>query len=351
MKKKYFYWGLVIVVVFLLAIPKISWENSDAQASQNSKTNVVEADVLVMNEKAMADHLYLNASLMGDEEIDLRTEIAGKVIKINFDEGSRVKKGDLLVKINDADLQAQLDKVKSQIKLAEEKEYRSKTLLEQNLISQEEYDVILNELNSRKADEALLTAQIEKTEIHAPFDGIVGLRSISEGSFINSSISIAILTKTDPIKIDFALPIKHANKVKIGNKVKVTVPNSDKEFTAQIYAIDPKVDPTTRTLKIRARAENNSGILLPGSYAEVEVILNENSNSISVPTEAIVPDIDGEMVYLYEKGKAVPSRVTTGIRTNTEVQIVEGVTVGDTVITSALIQLRPGADVSIRNFR
>lgn len=351
MKKKYFYWGLVIVVVFLIALPKISWVSSDAQASQNQKPSTVEAEVMILSTKEMAEKLYLNASLMGDEEIELRPEIAGKVIKLNFEEGSKVKKGELLVKINDADLQAQLDKVKSQIKLAEEKEFRSRKLVEQNLISQEEYDVILNELNSRKADEALLTAQIEKTEIHAPFDGIVGLRSISEGSFINSSISIAILTKTDPIKIDFALPIKHANKVKIGNKVKVTVPNSDKEFTANIYAIDPKVDPTTRTLKVRAKTENSSAILLPGSYAEVEVVLDKNANSISVPTEAVVPDIGGEMVYLYKKGKAVPSRIEAGLRTNTEVQIFEGVNEGDTVITSAIIQLRPGVDVSIRNFR
>lgn len=351
MKKKYIYWGLVIVVAFLLALPKISWESGDAQASQNQKSNTVEADVMIMSEKEMAEKLYLNASLMGDEEIELRPEIAGKVIKINFDEGSKVKKGDLLVKINDADLQAQLDKVKSQIKLAEEKEFRSKKLLEQNLISQEEYDVVLNELSSRKADKALLTAQIDKTEIRAPFDGIVGLRSISEGSFINSSISIAVLTKINPIKIDFALPIKHANKVEIGDKVKVTVPNSDKEYTANIYAIDPKVDPTTRTLKVRAKTENGTGILLPGSYAEVEVVLDKNANSISVPTEAVVPDIGGEMVYLFKNGKAAPSRIKAGVRTNTEVQVIEGISAGDTVIVSAIIQLRPGIDVSIRNFR
>lgn len=350
MKKKYFYWGLLVIVLVLLAIPKISWESEDAQASMK-QNNSVEAEVLVIKNSELAEKLYLNASLMGDEEIELRPETAGKVIEINFEEGSKVKKGDLLVKINDADLQAQLERVNSQISLAEEKEFRSRKLLEQDLISQEEYDVLLNELNTRKADKALLEAQIDKTEILAPFDGIVGLRSISEGSFINSSVSIAILTKTNPIKIDFALPIKHANKIKVGNVVKVTVPNSDKEYAAKVYAIDPKVDPTTRTIKVRAKAENNSGILLPGSYAEVELVLNENAESVAVPTEAVVPDIAGEMVYLFKKGKAVPARIETGLRTNTEVQILNGVNKGDTVITSAIIQLRPGVDVSIRNFR
>jgi len=351
MKKKYFYWGLVAIVLVLLALPKISWHSEDAKASVNKQNYSVEAEVLVVSENKMAEKLYLNASLMGDEEIDLRPEIAGKVIKINFNEGSRVKKDDLLVKINDADLKAQLEKVNSQLKLAEEKESRSKKMLDQKLISQEEYDILLNDLNSRKADKDLLKAQIDKTEIHAPFDGTVGLRSISQGSYINSSVSIAVLTKTNPIKIDFALPIKHANKIKVGDKIIVTVPNSEGEYSAKVYAIDPKVDPTTRTLKVRARAENNSGILLPGSYAEVELVLDENAQSISVPSEAIVPDIAGEMVYLFKNGKAVPARIKIGLRTDTEVQILEGINKGDTVITSAIIQLRPGVDVSIRNFR
>ena len=179
----------------------------------------------------------------------------------------------------------------------------------------------------------------------------MGLRSISEGSFINSSVGIAILTKTNPIKIDFAVPIKHANSIKKGSKVQVSVPNSDKYFDATVYAIDPKIDPTTRTLKVRARVKNDSGILLPGSYAEVKIVISENAESISVPTEAIVPDISGELVYLYKNGKAIPAPVETGLRTRTEIQIVNGINVGDTVITSAIIQLRPRVDISIKNIR
>lgn len=350
-KKKYFYWGFVVVFIALLAIPKISFDSNEAAASQNFRSSAVEAEVLIVKESQLAEKLYLNASLMGDEEIDLRPETAGKVIDINFEEGQNIKKGDLLVKINDADLQAELSRVKSQRKLAEEKEYRSKQLLDQELISQEEYDIIKNDLNTKIADEELLKARIDKTEIRAPFDGIVGLRWVSEGSYINSTVSVAILTKTNPIKIDFALPIKHAGKAEVGDKVKVTVPNSEGEYAATIYAIDPKVDPATRTLKVRARADNSSGELLPGSYAEIELVLDENSNAVSVPTESIVPDIAGEIVYLYKNGKAVPSPVQTGLRTNTEVQIIDGVNPGDTVITSAIIQMRPGVEVSIRNYR
>jgi len=351
MKKKYLYWGLVVVFVVLMALPKITWDSSEAQASSSTQSQSIPAEGLIIKKTEVSDKIFLNASLQGDEEIELRTEIPGKVIKINFEEGNRVKKGDLLVKINDADLQAQLMRVESQLKLAEEKEYRSKQLIEQNLISQEEYDVLFNELNMRKAEKAQLTAQIEKTEIYATFDGIVGLRSISEGSYITSAINIAILTKTNPIKIDFAVPIKHANKVREGMAIKVKVPNSEKVFDSKIYAIDPKVDPSTRTLKVRAKADNSSGILIPGSYAEVEIVVDKNAKSITVPTEAIIPDIAGELVYLYKNGKAIPSKVKLGLRTNTDVQILEGINEGDTVITSAIIQMRPGAEVTIRNFR
>jgi len=350
MKKKYFYWGLVLLFIAILTILKIVWETGEAKASSSNQNQPIFADALIIEKKEVSDKIFLNASLRGDEEIELRTETPGKVIGINFKEGSRVKKGDLLIKINDADLQAQLQRTESQIKLAEEKESRSTVLLEKALISQEEYDVLLNELNIRKAEEAQIKAQIDKTEIYAPFDGVVGLRSISEGSYINSSVNIAILTKTDPIKIDFAVPIKHANKIKVGTNILVNIPNSLEVFKANIYAVDPKVDPTTRTLKLRALAENKTGILLPGSYAEVEIILESESESFLVPTESIVPDISGELVYIFKNGKAIPALVKTGLRTNTEVQILDGITEGDTVITSAIIQMRPGADVIIRNY-
>jgi membrane fusion protein (multidrug efflux system) len=351
MKKKYIYWGLAIAVILLIAIPKISWQSESKNSNSFSQSRSISAEVLIVRKSELSEKLFLNASLMGDEEIELRSEVNGKVTKINFNEGSAVKKGDLLVKINDKDLQAQLEKTNSQLKLAEGKEYRSKQLLEQELIGQEEYDVILNDLNVRKAEKALLVAQIEKTEIRAAFNGIVGLRSISEGSFINSSNNIAILTKTNPIKVDFALPIKHANKVKTGTIIKVSAPNSEKVFSAKVYAIDPKIDPTTRTLKVRAKAENKDEILLPGSYAEIEITVDADAKSLTVPTEAILPDISGEMVYLYRNGKAFPVQVETGMRTNTEVQILNGISEGDTVITSAIIQLRPGIDVSIKNYR
>ncbi len=349
-KKKIIFWLLPILLIAILAIPKISGEDS-SQVGQSTTDTSVEVEAMIISSGNLDEKFYVNASILGDEEVELRPEVAGKVVSINFDEGSKINKGDLLVKINDLDLQAQLLKAESQKKLAQEKEYRAQQLFEQVLISQEDYDVINTELNSRNAEIELLKAQIEKTKIIAPFDGIIGLRNVSEGAIINSSVVVAQLIKNDPVKIDFALPVKHASKVKAGDRIKVNVPNTDKVFSASVYAVDPKIDPASRTLKVRAKAQNPNGELIPGSYAEIEFALGNNSEAIVIPSQAIVPDIGGELVYIYKNGKAFPSKVETGLRTSNTVEILNGVASGDTLITSAIIQMRPGLDVKIRNFR
>lgn len=349
-KKKILFWLLPILLIAILVIPKISGEDSSS-ASQSTNNGSVEVEAMIISSGELNETFYVNASILGDEEIELRPEVSGKVVSINFSEGTKVTEGTLLVKINDSDLKAQLLRAESLKKLADEKEYRAQQLLAQELISQEDYDVINTELNSRNAEIELLKAQIEKTKIIAPFDGIIGLRNISEGAFINSSVIVAQLIKTDQVKIDFSLPVKHASKVKAGDRIKLTVPNSDKEFTASVYAVDPKIDPASRTLKVRAKAQNPSGELIPGSYAEIEFALGKNKEAIVIPSQAIVPDIGGELVYIYKNGKAFPSKVEIGLRTTNTVEILNGVTSGDTLITSAIIQMRPGLDVKIRNFR
>ena len=348
-KKRILIWGLLLIVLTILAIPKISFDDSTARANTFTPQTSVAVDVMVLQPGTASEKIITNGSIMGDEEIELRSEVSGKVVKINFEEGSRVSKGQLLVKINDADLQAQLKRAESLKNLAEEREHRAKQLLDKDLSSQEEYDVILNDLNSRTAEVDLLKAQIEKTEIVAPFNGTVGLRMISEGSLTSSAVVIAKLVKTDPVKIDFAVPQKYFNYIKPGTNISLKLSPNEKTYTAKVYAVEPRIDPITRTLQVRARTGNRSGELIPGAYTEIEIIIDENDNALKIPTEALVPDISGEMVYLYQKGKAVPRPVETGIRTGTDVEITNGVAKGDTVITSAIIQLRPGIDVQIKN--
>ena len=277
----------------------------------------------------------------------MRSEISGKITKILFEEGKKVKKGDLLIKINDSELQATLKKNDARLTLAKDREFRYKQLLEKNLTSQQEYDTQLSDLNSVMADVEFTKAQIEKTEIVAPFDGVIGLRAVSVGSYINPQTKIATLQSINPIKVDFSVPQKYFGLMNSGKTIYVKMTSTGKTYTGKIYAVEPKIDLNTRTVQTRAIIPNESGELTPGAYVEINIVLENILNALMVPTDVIIPNINGEQVYLYHDGRVKPQTVKTGIRTDKEIQITSGLNVGDTLITSGIIQLRPNSTVKL----
>ncbi len=286
-------------------------------------------------------------TLLPDEEVDLAFETSGKVVGIFFEEGTRVKKGQLLAKINDRPLQAQLLKLQAQLKLSEEKEFRQRQLLDRDAISRESYDQIATELQSLKADILLVEARIAETELRAPFDGTVGLRMISEGAFTNTQTKIVRLVKISPLKIEFAVNERYAGQVAPGFSITFVTNSAPKQFEARVYAVDPKVDLATRTIVVRALYPNRNEELKPGSSVSVTALLSEIENAVSIPTEAIIPEMDGEKVFIYKNGKAEEVKVTTGLRTESHIQIKEGLNFGDTLLTSAILQLRQSIPVQL----
>lgn len=348
-KKSVIIWSLVAVIIVIIIITKIDfgfgYESSTGANSPSARQVAVNA--VIVKQKPLQNIIYSNGTLISNEEVGIRSEISGKITNIAFEEGRKVKKGDLLVKINDAELQATLKKNQSRETLARDKEYRYKQLLEKGLTSQQEYDVALSELNSVMADIEYTQAQIAKTEIHAPFNGVVGLRSVSVGSYISPSTKIATLQNINPIKVDFAVPQKYFSLIKEGKSVLVKLSSTDKSYNGKIYAVEPKIDQNTRTVQARALIPNDKSELTPGAYVEIDIVLEELNNAVMVPTDVIVPDIEGEKVFVYKNGIAVPTRVEAGIRTEDEMQIVSGLGVGDTLIVSGIIQLRPNAAVNL----
>lgn len=244
-------------------------------------------------------------------------------------------------------MQAQLKKAEIRKKLAEEKEFRQRSLFEKNLLSKEAYDNTLNEFISAKADIENLSALIEKTEIYAPFDGKVGLRYISEGSYVTPATKIASLQNNNPIKIDFAIPQKYSNIIKVNRGIQIISASTGRTYSAKIYAVEPKIDPTTKSLMLRAIASNEREELIPGSFVTVDIELDDISNAITIPTEALVNDIKGEMVYLFKNGVAITKVVETSIRNEDEIQVVNGLSIGDTVIVSGIMNMRPRNQVKI----
>lgn len=348
MKKIYILLAVVAIIVAIF-LPKLLRTNNENLPPKGAPGTMPPQTVnaIIINYRTLEDIIVSNGSTKGNEEVELRAELSGKITKIFFKEGGSVRNGELLVKINDAELKAQLLKSELRKKLAEDKEYRLKQLLQKEGASREQYDIALNELNSAIADIEYYKALIEKTEIRAPFNGIAGLRSVSEGSYITPANIIAAIQAINPIKIDFSVPQKYYSMVKVGNIVRFKIPNTEDAFNAKIYAIEPRIDPETRTIQIRAISQNDKGRLMPGAFIRVELVLQEIQSATLIPTEALLPDIEGEKVFLYKSGFAVEQLVKTGIRTEKEIQIAEGLKPGDTVITSGIIQLKNKMPVKI----
>ena len=307
----------------------------------------LKVSVFTVRPAKLSEMVSATGSLLADEGVELQAETNGKVVSIGFTEGARVRKGDLLVKLNDADLVATRARAKYRKELGVLRERRIKQLLKQGVARQEEYDTALNELNVQDAEIDLTEAQIAKTEIRAPFDGVVGLRYVSEGSFVNAATRIATLQRLDRLKIDFSIPEKYAARVQVGNPISFTVAGASLKFTGRIYALDPRIDAATRTVLIRALCPNPDGRLLPGTFANVAVTLADVADALMVPAVALVPGLEEKNVFVLRDGKAERRAVHTGIRLEDTVHILSGLAAGDVVITSGLQQIRPGQDVVV----
>ncbi len=335
------------MLLLALGISKVlSLQKSPARNPAGGAGGELSVRTVVVSPQRLEETVRAIGNLSANEEVEIRSERSGKIRKIHFREGSAVKNGQVLVKIDDAELSAQLARAEQRRKLAEQLEGRQKTLLEKGGVSREEYDRILTELNTLKAEEQLIRVQVEKTEIKAPFDGTIGLRYASEGSFVTADDRLATLQDLGSLKIDFSIPEKYARQVRPGDKIVFTVAGSERKFSGTVFAVEPKVDPATRTLPVRAVASNLNRALVPGGFANVELALRQE-RALLLPAGAVIPDIKGHKVFLYQGGKAVSRDVAVGLRTSEKVEISSGLSPGDTVITTGLLQLRPGAAVRL----
>lgn len=337
--------ALVLVKIFLLPS-----ENSGPPQGAQQKSQTAMATGFVVSSQLLENSISSSGTVLANEEVELRPETAGKLISIGFKEGSIVQKGALLVKIYDTDLQAQLKKLNLQYKLAQEREGRLKGLLGINGVSQEEYDISSNDLQTISADMDYTKAQISKTEIYAPFKGKIGLKNVSEGNFVNNSNVIATIQQTDLLKVDFTIPEKYAALVVPGDTIKFTVEGIREKLVARVSAIEPKIDAETRNIMIRAIYDNAKGNVYPGAFAKVELITKQQA-ALMIPTEAVIPELKGKKVFIVKNGKAKPVKVETGVRTDTQIEITNGLTAGDTVVITGIMGIKPDMNVKIMQLK
>ena len=341
--------GLLLGAKFIF-FPSLS-TGKETKGVANTGVPLTNVGAIILKSEKITNNVYASGTILAKEEVQLQTEIAGKIITLNFKEGSAVRKGQLLVKLNDAELQANYRKLKIQNTLADEKMKRQEKLLAVNGISQEEFDISSSQLNVLKAEMEFAIAEIDKTEIRAPFSGIVGLKNISVGATITPSTVIATLLQMDSVKIDFFVSEKYATTVKKGDPISFMLDGSKEEIKGQVYAIEPSIDKATRTLQVRAICANKKGDFFPGAFAKVQLDLGFIDNALMVPTEAIIPDLKGKKVYRIKNGAAEFVSVEAGLRTESKILIVAGLSQGDTIITKGMMQLRPGSKVTITELK
>ena len=320
-------------------------------AGAQSQQQVITADALIVATRPLSSDIEIPGTILANETTEIHPEISGRVVRLNVREGTFVGKGALLAKLYDGDLQAQSRKLEVQLKIAEQTEARQAQLLKIQGISQQEYDLSLLQVSNLKADLDIIREAVRKTQILAPFSGKLGLRNISEGAYVTPATIVTTISQVSQLKIQFNVPEKYGSQLRTGQSINFTIDGSAKTYTANIIAAEVKMDENTRSLAIRGLVKNGDAALIPGVFAKVKIVLGQNLNAIMVPTIVVQPQGRKKLVYLYKGGKSIPADITTGIRDSSNVQVLTGLNVGDTVITTGLLFLRPGADVKLKKIQ
>lgn len=331
-------------LLLLLSCGK-SDKNAAAPPPKGAALNVSAVEGFVAKPSILTEQVTASGTLLPAEETELHPEVSGRVVSLNLPEGRAVRKGDLLLKIFDEDLKTQLHKLETQLKQAEITEQRLGELLKVKGVSQQEYDLAVLQTQTYRADIELLRVNLNKTELRAPYDGILGLRRISPGAYVTPATAVTTLRSAASLKLDFAVPEKYSQQLRIGQMLEFNVEGSNTVHKATVLATEQRIAEGTRDLQVRANVSNSQG-LLPGAFAEVSLALGNKAQALLIPNQAIIPQARDKKVILCKGGKAKFVNVKTGVRQAGMVEITEGIAPGDTVCTTGILFLRPEANVT-----
>lgn len=307
----------------------------------------VKAEAYIVRPSPFQETLEVPGTLLSAESVEIRPEATGRIIQLNISEGKQVQKGHLIAKLDDADLQAQLIKIKTQLEIAEQSLARQAKLLSIQGISQQDYDLSALQVKNLKADIGILKTAIDKTEVRAPFSGTLGLKNISVGAYVGPTTAITTLQQASNLKLDFYLPEKYAQGLPTGSLVRFRVAGSSTEHTASVSAVAPGLTESNRSLNYRASVRNSDPTLIPGAFATVIVSLVEKPAALLLPAQAVLPQARGKRVIRYTKGQAEFVDITTGTRTADKVEVTSGLNPGDTILLSGLMSIRPNTSVQL----
>ena len=340
------YISLLPLLLILVACNKTD-KKAEASAANAPKAGLVVSSVegYVVKPSVLTENVTTSGTLLPAEETELHPEASGRVVRINLPEGRSVRKGELLLKIFDEDLKSQLRKLETQIKQAEITEQRLSDLLKVKGVSQQEYDLAVLQTQTLRSEMELARINISKTELRAPYDGVIGLRNISPGAYVTPATAVTTLRSAAALKLDFSVPEKYSQLLRTGQTLSFNVEGSAAPFSAVVQATEQRIEANSRNLQVRALVRNGKG-LLPGAFAEVNLALGNKQQALLVPNQAVIPQARDKKIIVTKGGKAQFVTIKTGVRQAGMIEITEGLQIGDTICTTGILFLRPGSPVT-----
>jgi membrane fusion protein (multidrug efflux system) len=302
-------------------------------------------DGVIVQPGTVSENLEVTGTLIANQQVDIVSELTRRIVRVNVKEGSKVSQGTLLFQLDDADLQAQLERFRRQEKLAQLNETRLKDLISHEAIAQQDYDEAATNLSVLEAQILELQVMISKTRITAPFDGRIGMINVHPGAIVSINTLLTDIEDNSLVKVEFAVPEKYAHVIIPGSEHVFTIASDQNKYTAKVTARGASLNENTRTLLVRAVAKNPGERLIPGQSARLNLELNTSADALTVSSNALIPSSAGYTVYVSRKGQVEAVPVQIGQRSAESVVITSGLHKGDTVITSNLLRLGPGAGV------
>lgn len=322
-------------------------KKEDKKFSETGNGGPLAVEAVAVRGTTLAENIEVAGNILPFELTEIRPEISGRIVQLNFKEGAPVEKNTLLVKLFDGDLQAQVKKLRVQLQIAEKTEERQRELLKISGISQQDYDLSLLQVNNILADIELIEVGIGKTEIRAPYAGRMGLRNISMGAYITPANILSSISQVNQKKISFSIPEKYSTEIKSGAKISFSVEGSNESYSAVVLAAETVIEAETRNLRIIATISDAGNKLTPGGFAKVSLNLGQNENALLVPSAAIIPSARSKQVIRYRNGIPEFVEVTTGVRTVDQVEVTSGIQQGDTIVTTGLLFIRKDSKLKI----
>ena len=340
---------LLIVAGALLIVPKLLSDKNKEPVSgnPNQQNQMLPADAVIVKTDELENEVSTVGTVVANEEVDIKSELSRKITGIYFNEGSFVPEGKLLFRLDDADIVARLNKLNIDEDLNLKQEEREKQLLDKGLFTPDEFEIRQTNIEKIRADIEILEIELAKTYISSPISGITGFRNVSKGSLVNSSVVLTTVQDIGKVKIDFSIPEKYISMFSKGMDINFTMDGYEENFTARVVSYDPNLNESTRSIVLRAISQNKGNKLLPGSFVKVKLKLEKDENIMMIPSEALIPKLKGQSVFVYNNGAAILKDVETGFRSEKEIQITSGISIGDTVLTTNILKLKNNSKVKI----